>query len=421
MRSKELRQKRAQLVAQMNEITAAADWSAENRAKWEKIDKDQEQLRVQIEALEKSEALQKEMDSVDPAKRNQGQPGSETRITRETHVNRSNVAEVRASDVYKEDFRDWLRSGKRASMLEEVRTYSPLDDVTGANGEYLIPTGFQKELEIKLKAFGGMRRNCRVITTTMGNTLQWPTMDDTTVTGDWLSVNTAVSQQNPTFGQVTFTSNLASSQQVLVPVQLLQDSAFDIESELQDAFAIRLARTTNAAYTSGSGSGQPNGLVGAITQTLTAVGSAANDGGAEDGSTSVGTQDLAGLISKLDAAYRPGAMFMAHWSTWDAVRKLLDKYGRPLWEVSLAAGNPDKIYGYPYDWNADMATIAASAKTIIFGNFKKYVIRDVLGITMVRYNELYMPNHQLGFQAYLRTDGQVLQPAAFALLVQASS
>lgn len=423
MNSKELRQRRAELVAEMNKITAAGNWTPELREKWEKVDKDQEQLRVQIEAVEKSEQLATEMNSVDPAKRNQPQPGAAERasITHETRVTRENFAEVRASDAYKEEFRAFLRSGQRSRMLEEVRTYSPLDNVTGADGAYLIPTGFQRELEIKLKAYGGMRRNARVITTTMGNTLQWPSMDDTANAGEWLAVNTATSQLNPTFGQVTFTSNLASSKQVLVPVQLMQDSAFDIESELQDAFAIRLARTLNLGYTLGTGSGQPNGLVGGITTTLTAVGSSGNTGGAETGGTSIGTDDLTGLIAKVDPAYRVGASFMAHWSTLDALRKLRDKYGRPLWEVSMASGTPDKIYGYPYDWNADMATIALNAKTVIFGNFSKYVIRDVLGITMVRFNELFMSSYQIGFQAYLRTDGQVLQPAAFALLVQAAS
>jgi HK97 family phage major capsid protein len=112
---------------------------------------------------------------------------------------------------------------------------------------------------------------------------------------------------------------------------------------------------------------------------------------------------------------------MANQSTWDTMRKLKDSLGRPLWEVSIVSGDPDKIYGYPYDWNQDFAAIGANNKSVVFGNFSKYVIRDVLGITAVRYNALYMPNHQVGFQAHLRTDGQVLQPAAFAVLQHPAS
>jgi HK97 family phage major capsid protein len=131
---------------------------------------------------------------------------------------------------------------------------------------------------------------------------------------------------------------------------------------------------------------------------------------------SIGVNDLANLIAQLDPAYRPNAIFMAAQSTFDTMRKLKDSLGRPLWEVSIAQGVPDRILGYEYDWNADMASIAASAYSLLFGRFDKYVIRDVLGFTMVRYNELYMPSHQVGFQAYLRTDGQLLQGAAFSIL-----
>ena len=65
-------------------------------------------------------------------------------------------------------------------------------------------------------------------------------------------------------------------------------------------------------------------------------------------------------------------------------------------------------------------TPTASTYSVLFGKFDKYIVRDVLGMTMVRYNELYMPNHQVGFQAYLRTDGQRLQQKAFSLLQQHS-
>jgi HK97 family phage major capsid protein len=409
-KAKELRQQRAALVAQMNEITTAATgaFTAEQREKWERIEKDQESLRVQIEAVEKSEKLAEEMNSFTKPSQSQPNSGTETRTTRE------NWQEVRASDEYKSEFRNFLVNGERGRILNEVRTYSPLDNVTGANGEYLIPVGFQKNLETKLKAFGGMRRNAQIITTSAGNTLDWPTVDDTTNVGTWLSVNSAVTQgPNPSFGQVQFTSNLVSSGQILAPVQLLQDSAFDLEAFLTDALAIRIGRATNLAYTTGNGSGQPNGLVNNITNIVTARG----DGGT--GNTeinSVGTNDLANLISNLDPAYRVNAKFMANQSTWDTVRKLKDTLGRPLWEASLTAGEPDMIFGYRFDWNQNMAAIAASALSVCFGDFSKYVIRDVLGVTMIRYNELYMPNHQIGFQAYARTDGQILQNAAFTVL-----
>ena len=408
MKSKELRQARAALVAKMNELTAAGSWTPEQREQWAKMDTDQEALRVQIEAVERSEKLAAEMREFTPPP--QGQPGAGAPGAPAAVRTR---AQIRESAEYSEEFREFARSGRAGRNLEELR-YNPLDNVTGANGEYLIPVGFQKELEIKLKEFGGMRRNARIITTATGNTLQWPTMDDTSNKGNWVAVNQAVSQVNPTFGQVAFGAYLASSQQVLVPVQLLQDSAFDIEAELAAAFAIRLGRILSDGYTTGNGSGQPNGLMTAMASGGSVFVNASGDtqSGNND-HNSIGVNDLCALIAALDPAYRPQAKFMAAQSTFDTMRKLKDSLGRPLWEVSIAQGVPDRILGYQYDWNQSMAAIGAGADTMVFGDFSKYVIRDVLGITMVRYNELYMPNHQVGFQAYLRTDGQLLQPAAF--------
>jgi HK97 family phage major capsid protein len=299
-----------------------------------------------------------------------------------------------------------------------------------------VPIGFQREIETKLISFGGIRRNSRVLNTSTGNVLNWPTEDDTANVGNWVAESAPVSQANPTFSNVQFNAYLASSKQVLISVQLLQDSAFDLEAYLAERFAIRLARITNLGYTSGSGSGQPNGILTAIEAdgsplVVTATGSASNDGGASvDGSNSIGSDDLANLIAELDPMYRVNAKFMAHWSVFDYLRKLKDKYGRPLWEVSIAQGVPDKIYGYPYDWNADMqqwtqgaseSGAMASKYTMLFGDFSKYIVREIGGITLVRFNELYMPNHQVGFQAFLRTDGQRIQQAAFALLQQAAS
>ncbi len=209
---------------------------------------------------------------------------------------------------------------------------------------------------------------------------------------------------------------------MLLSVQLLQDSAFDLEAELTEAFAIRLGRILNNKYTLGNGSGVPTGLIYSISQDavpnyVNAVGSSSNDGiTGNTEANSVGSDDLDNLISAVDPAYRVNAKFMMNWKTIDFLRKLKDKYGRPLWVASLAVGEPDRIFGYPFDWNADMDTVGAGKYPILFGDFQKHLIRDVGGVTVVRFNELYMEKHQVGFTAFLRTDSHRLQAAAFSLL-----
>lgn len=405
----ELRKQRDAKIQEMHSLTdGKTAFAPEAEARWNALDAEQKSLETQINMVERTETLQAEMRKVNPPA--SAAPGD----TRTDDTNKVEL-EKRAFDTY-------IRRGRQAvEQNAELRTYAGLNtNDGGAGGDYTVPTGFQKELEVKLKAFGGMLSVARILNTSIGNTINWPTMDDTSNTGEWLTEAAPVSQLNPAFGQVNLASYLASSKQVLISVQLINDSSFDLEGELSSAFAIRLGRTLNAAYTSGNGSGLPTGLLksGVISQSATAVGDP------QSGNTdlnSVGYDDLDAVQAAVDAAYRANGSYMFSDATLQSLKKLKDSLGRPLWISSLTSAAPDTILGKKFVVNYSMPNIAAAAKSVIFGDFSKYIIRNVGGVTMIRYNELYMPNHQVGFQAYLRTDGQCIQPAAFAVLTHPAS
>jgi HK97 family phage major capsid protein len=399
---------------------------AEGLARFKKLDAEAERLWQQIDQLETAEqtAIERRsfaLPSVGATGRYDASPFE--------HAEALGEERVTNSEEYADAFRRHLKKGTPIEMQlsqAEQRDYAGLSDA--ADG-VLVPAGFQRELNITLLATGQMRKFCRVITTATGNTLPWPGMDDTANSGSWLAEAAAVNQTNPTYSGVTFGANLLSSDAVLISVQLLQDSAFPMESELAQAFGVRLGRGTNLAYTLGNGSGQPKGLIPALTaatgRSVTALGAYANSGNSGDTDlNSLGTDDFANLIAKVDVSYRDGyeCSFLANQATWDAQRLRKDKYGRPVWQVSLAQGEPDKVYGFSYGYNNSQPVQAPGAVgVVVFGAFQKYIIRDVLGMTVVRYNELYMPNHQIGFEAFLRTDGQLLQPKAFSMLNIAAS
>ena len=438
--SKRLRQERNKLIQEMHDLTKNdGSWNttaagAEAKKRWDDLNQRQEALKSQIAAIEETEKLSKEMNSiVTPPNPQVATDPLAQRAEEAMSTQEKRVRQILEDKDYRSDFLSWVRTGVASarfqSMANEVRTYTALNTGTGSQGEYTIPIGFQRELEIVMKAYGGMRRNSRVVPTSTGNALHWPGADDTANQGRWLAENGPVSQTNPTFSELVYNAYLASSDQVLVSVQLLQDSSFDMEALLAQLLGIRLGRLTDAGYTTGSGpTSQPTGIITSILAdgsplTVTAAGSAANDGGSSTGANSIGTDDFASLISLVDPSYRNNAKLLAHWSILDYLKKVKDKYGRPIFVDGVSEGQQDRIFGYPYDWSGAMDAAvggvpAAGTNTVLFGDFSKYIIRDVLGMTMVRYNELYMPNHQVGFQVYLRTDGKRLQQKAFSLLVQ---
>ena len=380
----ELRSNRAAIVRQMSETLNSKH--ADKLARWTELDQKQEKLKAEIEVAERREKAQL--------------PSVNSEIERGLERGLTPLEERLSSPEYRRDFRHWALTGEQS---HEMRA---LGDATGQPGANLVPIGFQKELEAKIKYWGGLINICRTVTTPTGNPLYWPTMDDTGNTAEWLAEGNPTNSADPTLGNVILGANLISSKVVKVSVQLAQDSFESVEGILSEAFSERIGRTLDTAYMTGDGSTIPvtgllTALIAAGGRSVLAVGSNSNDGTGTD-LNSVGTDDFSALIDNLDRGYQtPTNRFVFAQSTQNALRKLKDKYGRPVWEVSLAQGEPDKIFGYGYQIDNAMAGIGAGNIPVMFGDFSKYIIRNSLGITMVRFNELYMPNYQIGFQSFM--------------------
>jgi HK97 family phage major capsid protein len=226
--------------------------------------------------------------------------------------------------------------------------------------------------------------------------------------GEIVGEGQQVSTQDVSVGHIMFGAFKFSTKMVKVSLELMQDSAFDMENFLADNFGQRLGRILNTKFTLGVGTTEPLGIITAATAGPTAVGSSTNTGGSETGGTSIGTTDLVELEHSVDPAYRRGARYMMHDLTLKKIKELLDKYGHPIWLPGIAAGAPDTILGYPYSINNDMATIAVNAKTVAFGRLDKYLIRRVKDLAVLRLVERFADYGQVAFIGFARYDGNLL-------------
>ena len=110
-----------------------------------------------------------------------------------------------------------------------------------------------------------------------------------------------------------------------------------------------------------------------------------------------------------DPAYRAGSIYMAHDTVISALRLVKDGQGRPIWTSGAQAGVPDTINGKMIVTNNDMAsTLTSGSKSLAFGDFSKYKIRDVNGVRLVRLNERFADADQIAFVAFARGDGNLL-------------
>jgi HK97 family phage major capsid protein len=294
----------------------------------------------------------------------------------------------RASDPHAKAFTAFLRGGienldadSRQIMASRFLSNGSTGKIMNAQsttttqGGYLIPQGFSEQLEEAMKWFGGIEGTVGKFTTDSGNPLPWPTTNDTTNRGRIIGQNVQVSETDITFGQVTFSAYIGTSDLVLVPLALIEDSYFDIDALAADMLGTRLGRLYNWKCTVGTGSGEPNGIV-------TAAVAAGNINTFATGETTTMVyNDLVNIEHSVDPAYRnnPSSYWMFSDAVLKGLKKLVDTAGRPLWQPGLTAsfregarvnmtpGQPT-ILDHPYVINSDMATPAANSYSILFGD-----------------------------------------------------
>lgn len=298
--------------------------------------------------------------------------------------------------------RKYLTSGNAGLTEHERSLLSPAEtraqSTTPAEGGYMIPEGFSYEIDIAMKYAAGVLEVARILPTATGNDIPWPKTNDTANKAAILTENTAASEQDLVLGSTTLKSFNYTSKLIRVSRQLFQDSGINVEALIAEMFRDRMERGLNYDFTLGSGTGAPQGV------TIAADGTGVTNAAA----TAISFNDLVNLKYAVDKAYRPKSSFMMNDSTEKAIIKLSigTDFDMPLWTPSVREGAPDLILGHKYTINNDMAAIGASAISVLFGDFSKYIARQVSGVSMLSLNERYAEYNQIAFVMFQRWDGR---------------
>jgi len=300
-------------------------------------------------------------------------------------------------------FHKWLRGGDGALNSADWSTIrNTMSTTTNSEGGFTVATEVATSVLEAMKAYGGMRAVAEVIQTAQGNPINFPTSDGTAEVGELIGENTTATSADVSFGVKTLSTYKYSSKIVTVPFELLQDSSVDVEALVRGRLAQRLGRITNTHFTTGSGTGQPNGIV-----TAAGLGKTGTTGQ----TATVIYDDLVDLQHAIDPAYRANGKFMMNDASLKVIRKIKDSQGRPIfvpgYEVGVPGGVPDTLLGSPVVVNQDVATMAANAKSILFGDFSYYKIRDVMDVSLFRFTDsAFTKLGQVGFLAWMRAGGQ---------------
>ena len=299
---------------------------------------------------------------------------------------------------------DAQRQALQARITPDIR--AAMSTTTNSEGGFTVAPEYMRGLEEAMRAYGGMLEVSNVIRTTSGALMNFPTTDATAEEGEIVGQNQGATDGDTTFGNTTLGVFRYSSKKIALPWELVQDSFLDIEAYVQGLLAIRLGRITNKHWTNGDGSNKPRGIV---------VGSAQGKVGATGQTLTVTYDDLVDLEHSVNRAYRamPGCGWMMADTSVRTVRKIKDGQGRPIfvpgYENGVPGGAPDTLMGRPLTVNDDVPAMAANARSILFGAFSKYVIRQVMDLTLFRMTDsVFTLNGQVGFVAFQRMGGNLV-------------
>ncbi len=386
-----LREQRAAKAKSLHELVNKAEWNVDvDQATYDSTMNEIDDIDARIKRIEAANEKLAEDTRIEEAL------DAANRVKRDKGVDTSLFAK-------------WLKGGDKALNEADWKTIrDTMSTTTGSEGGFTVDSQVASQVLDALKAFGGMRAVSTVIQTSGIGAMSFPTSDGTSEEGEIVAENQTATDADVVFGTIALPVYKFSSKVVAVPFELLQDSSVDIEAFVRNRLTTRLGRITNRMFTVGTGSAQPQGIVPAAT-----VGVTAANGSSQV--TAVTYDSLIDLQHSVDPAYREGgrARFMMNDQSVRNIRKIKDGQSRPIfvpgYEMGVPGGAPDTLLGSPVVVNQHMANMAASARSILFGDFSHYYIRDVMAVEMFRFTDsAFTKKGQVGFLAWMRSGGNLV-------------
>lgn len=286
---------------------------------------------------------------------------------------------------------------------------------TGANGGYMIP--FYLDPSIILTNAGSVnpfRAISRVVSIT---TNAWHGVTSAGVSAQWTSEAQEWSDASPTFAQPTITP-VSADAYVQASFEVTQDA--NIASQIGMLFADAKDNLEAAAFATGTGSGQPEGIVTRLNVTT-------NSKVAANTNATFSATDLFALVNALPARYAQNPSWLGHWAIFNLVRQFTTG-GSPqagnFW-VDLGPGTPSTLLGAPVYKSSSMTSSLSAAtasvdNVLILGDFSQFLIVDRIGMETV-YNPLVIgtnrrPTGEVGWGCFWRVASDTTDPGAFRML-----
>ncbi|WPP30035.1 phage major capsid protein [Streptomyces sp. CL7] len=327
----------------------------------------------------------------------------------------SRIAKLCLATSSPEYLRAWAKvASGRGHMIapEEQKALERAMSLTDTAGGYLVP--FQLDPTVIITANGSRNQIREAARTVVATGDVWNGVSSGAVAWSWDAEATEVSDDAPSFAQPSIPVYKAQGF-VPISIEALEDEA-NVTQEVARLLSFGRDVLEAAAFVSGTGVGQPTGIVTALAGTASVV--------TPTTAETFAAADIYKLDGALPARYRTGASWLANRSVYNLVRQFDTNGGAQMWE-RIGADVPPQLLGRPAleaeDMDASFDPAAAGDNhLVVYGDFSNYVIADRVGMTVEFIPHLVganrRPTGQRGWYAYYRVGADSVNDAAFRML-----
>lgn len=293
---------------------------------------------------------------------------------------------------YEKGFFDNLAANTGKVQLEELQAKLIeqksliVSDLTSVG--FYVPQATQGRIIDRMFETSPMLQEAEVTNLTTGNTLEH-IVDRAEFTFQLLDEVTAASDSDFADLQLLKIEAWEAITKVPVSRRAIQDAGVNMSQYVANKAGDRMGRGFNNLYVNGTGGNQPDGILTTPIATtgddVRAFGTLQNfiTGGAT-GFVAASTDNIVDMVVSIKAVYEANAKFFMNKFTVGEVRKLKDGDGNYIWQPDFTKLASSTLVGYPLVGFEDMPPLAASSRSIVFGDMRQgYHVINRLGIMSV--------------------------------------
>lgn len=316
------------------------------------------------------------------------------------------------SPAYGRAFIKLIRSRGEIGVLvdDERDAYVRSMGLTDNLGGFLVP--FQLDPTVILTANGSFNQVRQIARVVQVTGKEWNGITSAGVTGSWDGEGDEVSDDSPTLAQPNIPVHKL---QIWVEFshELEQDAAA-LADDIAKMIAFEKDVKESISHVTGSGTGQPTGIITALTGTGSVVNSITTD--------TFAVADVHAIDAALPQRFAFNASWLAHRAIYSKMRQFDTSGGSSLWG-QLAEGRKSELLGRP-DYVAEAMDGAVNAGqenyVLAYGDFQNYVVVDRVGTTLSYVPHVMgangRPVGKAGWHAFMRGGGDSVNDGAFRLL-----